>query len=581
MKKIFALIPALLLVLSCEMDFKRSDTMTSAMMKENPSSAEYTTNGLYSMLKDVLLYHNQENTRCTYIREYFQLTEFRGDNVCLSNMTTDPLTLNIRYEDIPNGEPNGYFWYVSYKIIFGANSNIEVMPEGASPETDHILGENYFLRAFCHLNLVNIFAKPYTRDKDAEGVVLRLSTDCSETSRASVEAVYTQVEKDLIKAAELMKGGKRRGDKGFIDYEAAMALLVRVYLYMGKDDECINTASELLGDDPASHLEAHVADYYPHTRTSKETLWCIAVEPTDHQYSEKSQIASMYYTPDSDQSVGWKQMFASDPLVELFERYPSDERYVNLFPLSCRRNDGTKMVHWPYKNDIDKTRQNFVQRDGVIDNNDGTYTFTLADASPSPITVKQTTINTYKVHYIDNGDGPTADTDDDGFYGGIRVYVRDAIDFAGMYESYPGYMCTKFSYQDGQPLRSSPAMLRWAEVILNRAEAYAHKNDPKALDDVNIIRMRAGLSGDQLMKSENIAERGYSSLLDVVLDERRLELSFEGFRALDLYRNNRGIDRRFAGVQDWEVLSVEQLDQKFPYVIPFDETSITGITNNR
>ena len=579
MKKIFALVPALLLVFSCQMDFYRSDTMTSAMMKDNPSAAEYTTNGLYSMLKDVLLYHNQENTRCTYIREYFQLTEFRGDNVCLSNMTTDPLTLSMRYEDIPNGEPNGYFWYVSYKIIFGANSNIESVPEGQSAETDHILGENYFLRAFCHLNLVNLFAKPYTRDKNAEGVVLRTSTDCSQTSRATVEKVYEQIEKDLKKAAELM-GSKSRGDKGFVTKETAQALLTRVYLQMGRDQECIDLATELLGSDPASHLEAHVADYYPNTRTSKETIWCIAVEPTDHQYTAKSQIASMYYTPDSDQSIGWKQMFASDPLVELLQRYPQDERNL-LFPLSCKLNDGTKMVHWPFKNELNKSRQNYVKREGVTDNGDGTYTFTLADASPSPITVKNTTINGYTVYYIDNGDGPSADTDDDGFLGGTRVYVRDAIAYTGMYESYPGYMCTKFSFQNGEPMLSSPAMIRWAEVILNRAEAYAHKNDTKALDDVNIIRKRAGLAGEPEMTTANMAARGYASLLDVVLDERRLELAFEGFRALDLYRNGRGIDRRFAGVQDWEVLSVDQLDAKFPYVIPFDETSVTGISNNR
>jgi hypothetical protein len=85
-------------------------------------------------------------------------------------------------------------------------------------------------------------------------------------------------------------------------------------------------------------------------------------------------------------------------------------------------------------------------------------------------------------------------------------------------------------------------MIRWAEVILNRAEAYAHKNDTKALDDVNIIRKRAGLAGEPEMTTANMAARGYASLLDVVLDERRLELAFEGFRFFDLARHDRIIE---------------------------------------
>ena len=76
---------------------------------------------------------------------------------------------------------------------------------------------------------------------------------------------------------------------------------------------------------------------------------------------------------------------------------------------------------------------------------------------------------------------------------------------------------------------------------------------------------------------------GYDNVLDVVLDERRLELCFEGHRAFDLYRNSRSIDRRFAGVHVWEVLDVESLDELFPYCIPayvIDETGISGNGKN-
>ena len=140
------------------------------------------------------------------------------------------------------------------------------------------------------------------------------------------------------------------------------------------------------------------------------------------------------------------------------------------------------------------------------------------------------------------------------------------------------YYVTKFSYQDGDPMLSSPVMLRWGEVILNRAEAYAKigGKDAEALADVNTIRTRAGLSGTALFSATNM--HGYTSVFDVVMDERRLELAFEGHRAFDLYRNKLPMNRQFAGAQPWEIVDFN--DNKIQYPIPFGEYSVSGIPQN-
>ena len=55
-----------------------------------------------------------------------------------------------------------------------------------------LLGECYFLRAFANLNLVRLFARPYTLDKTAPGIILRTSTDDpAQKARATVEETYT------------------------------------------------------------------------------------------------------------------------------------------------------------------------------------------------------------------------------------------------------------------------------------------------------------------------------------------------------------------------------------------------------
>lgn len=111
---------------------------------------------------------------------------------------------------------------------------------------------------------------------------------------------------------------------------------------------------------------------------------------------------------------------------------------------------------------------------------------------------------------------------------------------------YPIHYVNKFSGQDGIVNLCSPQYLRLSEMYLNRAESYAQNgNKTGAIADVNEIRVRAGLSGDQLYNADELSE---DEVLDVVLQERRLELAFEGHRVFDLRRNERSLVRDFIGI---------------------------------
>ncbi|MBO7604163.1 MAG: RagB/SusD family nutrient uptake outer membrane protein, partial [Bacteroidales bacterium] len=145
--------------------------------------------------------------------------------------------------------------------------------------------------------------------------------------------------------------------------------------------------------------------------------------------------------------------------------------------------------------------------------------------------------------------------------------------------SYAIYFNTKFSYQDGLAMLTSPVFIRWGEVVLNRAEAYAKLGDTaKALEDVNTIRKRAGLSGDDLLTQENIAGLGFKSALDAVLAERRMELCFEGHRFFDVFRNQLPMDRQYVGCHDWEI--IQPNDIRIPLMLPLDEINTSGIPQN-
>ena len=101
-----------------------------------------------------------------------------------------------------------------------------------------------------------------------------------------------------------------------------------------------------------------------------------------------------------------------------------------------------------------------------------------------------------------------------------------------------------FSQVDGmdnwdRDAKYTASLMRLAELYLNLAECAAHLNKT---DDVlfylNEIRDRAGVP---LLTSENI---GNASLVDLVLQERFVELYQEGFRYHDIRRYLKGRERQ-------------------------------------
>jgi len=92
---------------------------------------------------------------------------------------------------------------------------------------------------------------------------------------------------------------------------------------------------------------------------------------------------------------------------------------------------------------------------------------------------------------------------------------------------------TKFSSRGGVKDLDNVPVIRISELYLNRAEAYFRLDEPGlAQDDVNIIRVRAGLSATTATGS---------ALLEEILLQRRLEFAFEGHRWFDLKRLGRNV----------------------------------------
>ena len=592
MKNIFAIAFAALLLAACNMDFYSSDSMTSSQLADNPSSAVYTTDGVYTLFKDRLAYKGQSGGESGnyFIRHYFQLAELRGDNVTVSGKSEDPFTDAYMYSEDPTTKNIYYTWWISYKIINAANSNIAAIEPGASALSDHLLGENYFFRAIAHFNLVNLFAMPYVQGRDNLGVVLRQGMDISTTTRATVGEVYDAVVADLIKAKEYLANGEKERVSGnlkcYVTLDAATALLARVYLYMGENDKCIKECDELLAHAPSSVTSGYdYADYPTHTYDHPETIWCIRLDNTDDWAGEHAEasIASMYIKDGN----GWGEHYWNDNLIDEFRRCPEDKRFAAYFKMRLTQNPvqnlnweemeaaagGKVTVVFPIKtNDKSSACSDGFSYD-CTPAADGSVPFTYQSKK---YTAVPSVVNGITEYFVSDSGFPGMKID-----GKARVYVRPNFTLkdgvrTNMGGSYAIYFCSKFSYQDGLPMMTSPVFLRWGEVVLNRAEALAkNKQDAKALEDMNTIRKRAGVPE---IKSGDLAGLGFKSTLDAVLAERRFELCYEGHRMFDVFRNNLPMDRRYVGCHEWEI--IQPNDPRISLLLPLDEINSSGIQQN-
>lgn len=459
------LLGCVVMTTACDIDTTPYNGLSEAAILEGPQGLRAATDGNYTFLKE-----------SDYTRNLFIMNEYPGDNLTLSGTTTDALFLTYTYRHTSDQANALQIYRKAYQIIVGCNKVIAAVQPGTSKEMDQILGENIFLRALVHFDLVRIFGRPYNQSPETNlGVIIKTDTTPDDNAaRATVKQVYDFVVSELLKSVPLMTTPRT---SSYASATAANALLSRIYLYMGDNANAIKYADLVITENRfALATPTQVPTFYTlENEQNKEVI--LAIKHTLKDDRTWSSLGSMLYT--SPGGVGWGEVYASQAYQDLVNKYPNDQRRT--FMVRKLTAQGTQ-----------------EQRNGID-----------------------------------------------------KVYV------------------TKFSNQGGVATLSSPILIRLAEVYLNRAEAYAKTGQAdKAIADVNLIRQRAGLTGTELFSTTDL--KGLPTVLDVVLQERRLELAFEGHRAYDLYRNGRSLVRNYPGFHNTTTgqQTVSPDDKQVVHLIP-------------
>lgn len=413
-----------------------------------------------------------------------------------------------------------FFWERGFQIIQRAN----VLIEGINISEDNIwtnpaqknafLAEALFFRAWTYRFLVPLYGDMPLITEPIKSV----KTDFVRTPKAEI---YSQLEKDLIFAAENLPKRGSEENRGRITKGAAYHALTEVYLNQSKYQLAVDAASKVIdGPDHAlmktrfgSTIEAFgsgdvfldLFGYGNHSLPeNKEALWVIQFEPLltgGSRYPGERAWGPAYFrmgnTPDGFKAFRGELVNGSyTGYSDTLSRPVAWIRPTNYAAYDIWKSD--------WSNDIRNAKHN-IKRDFFYDNPASAFHKKKIDFSLYPAGTRDALRDTcqYIFPYFMKHADPLHHFDDPKQSGG-------------------GY-----NHKDVYAIRV-------AETILLRAEAYVGLgNTALAAADINAIRTRA--------KAKPVSPAEVN--LDYILDERARELYGEEFRHITLRRMGKLLER--------------------------------------
>lgn len=510
---------------------------------------------------------------------------FGADDVTWNGTSTGSTFKLYDYSRNVASSTTEYTWELGYRVIGNCNKIIEII-QGLGNESTReqtiMMGENYYLRALSYFLLVNEFAQPYSNNPTQNpGLPLKLTSDPNDLpqSRSTVAEVYDQVVLDLKDAITYLtlQQGETPKSNIYATKEAAEALLARVYLYMENWDGAWEMANKVItsgrfelerGNRFATYSQLIPED-------NKETIFAVrrTLDKDDDGYS---RMGSMYIRIDGS---GWEEMSPSSRYLELLELHlnandmPQDlrskfivKRYVedgvaDYTPVGYPNNVYEDWTFAYAVKQANTANYEYKQLD-VEKQADGTFLITKDASKFQSATIQEEAYNTGTRYYVVGQDGNK-------YIGRIEPKVFDASTKRGKSSLFLVYAINKCSYQEQSKHLWSPIISRLAEMYLIRAEANYEKGGSvqATLDDINILRERAGIP-EWTMENIATAESGNpKDVHKIIEEERMLELAWEGHRRFDVFRWRHTMDRRYPGGH-----TIAQGD-KF-YEIPYNSPSV-------
>jgi len=326
MKKINILLAVLGIVLlsSCEgfLDVKPSNSASSETSITSVADAKVAISGLMRKMA----------SSDYYGRNFIMYGDAKGGDFAIASQGRGLDALYVFNHSATSNSYSG-FWSQLYNNILQANNliariaEIETAGKGSTALSEY-KGQALAARALMYFDLVRLYGKPYNMDKTSLGVPLVLEPlDASaQPTRATVEAVYTQIVKDLADAEPLVsKAVGTVAIKGYINFYAVKAIQAKVNLEMGKYPEALAAAEKVITDNKYALYanDKWVGSWS--TQFGSESIFELAVYPSEADLLTSSLGYYLMRLATVKNAMGW--FMASDYYLARLNEDPTDVRW--------------------------------------------------------------------------------------------------------------------------------------------------------------------------------------------------------------------------------------------------------------
>lgn len=277
---------AMLTLTSCERDFLETDPTTSVSTDLSVATADnmsYVINGMHRNMY-VRQNSSQGQNGATGINIFMDVL---GEDLIFPTTGNGWFVSMLRWLDPVNANSSNlyYVYNFHYQMIKNANTLINNAEKATGDPVliERILGEAHAFRGYSYFMLAQVYGKRYVpgTSNTQPGVPLRLDEAFDPIERASVEDVYTQVNKDLAIAADFLQG-KARQSKSHFNYNVVKGMMARVALVQGKYPEAAANAKEARQGFPLMSNAAYKQGFNDYA--NGEWLWGYAIQDDQSDY---------------------------------------------------------------------------------------------------------------------------------------------------------------------------------------------------------------------------------------------------------------------------------------------------------
>ena len=518
------------------LDMSPTDKVSDKVMWESTTNAEYHVNYLYSYIYDVLMGQCVAG-QTEALTDMLKYGSYNYNALCYipSEIAYGAATtLTAGYVD----SYLGYWgsWYTGISKVNKAIVSLRKYGQMSDQDKLRLEAEMKFMRAFLYFDLMKRYKEIIIYDEN-------LDAYAKDKAVSSEAEGWDLIQADLEYAAENLP--ERTASKGRLDKGMAWGFMTRAMLYAERWDLVKTAAAEV--EKLGYALEADYQDGYmkPIGSGNKEAI-------IQYQFDRANDVThsyDFYYTPGGDFSINKETGGGyGTPTQEMVESY---ELATGGFP------------DWTPWHDVT------------------TQTPPYADLEPR-----------FHASVLYNG-APWKGRKIEPYVGGADGWCQWNLEREPKGRTTTGYYLRKMvdeshdviAYSGGvQPL----IVLRYAEVLLNKAEACHKTNDPAGANAaVRAIRDRVDLPYEDLTGDD---------LWKAIRQERKVELAYEGLWYWDLRRwkvahkpypegltgyqqHGLKIEKNNDGTFTYTYVSVDDQDRNFPekmYRFPMP----TGELNN-